>query len=337
MPEAQTVGPAREQTVPRTVSGPRTAEQFQEAFERIVTNIEKVIKGKGGSIRLILAAILAEGHVLLEDLPGTGKTMLARAIAQSIQADTARVQCTPDLLPSDITGSSVVDLTTREFRFRAGPVFTNILLADEINRATPKTQSALLEAMQERRVSVDGVTHRLPQPFLLLATQNPIELAGTFPLPEAQLDRFLFKISMGYPDLEAEIEVMHANAKRLAIESLQPVCGVEDVLALQEWAKGVEVAPALERYMAEISQATRTEPSLQLPASPRASLAMLYAARVIAASRGREDVLPDDVTSVLQPILAHRLALTPDAELRDDTIDKVIERITSRVKPPLVG
>jgi MoxR-like ATPase len=317
-------------------SGPRTAEQFQEAFERIVTNIEKVIKGKGRSVRLILSAILAEGHVLLEDLPGTGKTMLARAIAQTIQADSARIQCTPDLLPSDITGSSVVDLTTREFKFRAGPVFTNILLADEINRATPKTQSALLEAMQERRVSVDGVTHRLPQPFLLLATQNPIELAGTFPLPEAQLDRFLFKMSMGYPDLAAEVEVMNANSSRLAIESLQPVCGVEDVLALQEWAKGVQVSDALKTYIAEISQATRTEPSLQLPASPRASLAMLFAARVVAASRGREDVLPDDVTTVLQPVMAHRLALTPDAELRDDTVQKVIERITSRVKPPMV-
>ena len=323
------------QSVPISI-GPRTAEQFQAAFERIVANVEKVIKGKGSSIRLILSAILAEGHVLLEDLPGTGKTMLARAIAQTIQAETARVQCTPDLLPSDITGSSVVDLTTREFKFRAGPVFTNILLADEINRATPKTQSALLEAMQERRVSVDGVTHRLPQPFLLLATQNPIELAGTFPLPEAQLDRFLFKISMGYPDLAAEVEVMNANSTGLAIEGLQPVCTVDDVLALQAWAKGVQVSATLKTYIAEICQATRTEPSLQLPASPRASLAMLYAARVVAASRGREDVMPDDITTVLQPVMAHRLALTPDAELRDDTVQKVIERITSRVKPPMV-
>jgi MoxR-like ATPase len=336
MAEARIVEPIRGLGSVQMSSGPRTAEQFQEAFERIVTNIEKVIKGKGRSIRLILSAILAEGHVLLEDLPGTGKTMLARAIAQTIQADTARVQCTPDLLPSDITGSSVVDLTTREFKFRAGPVFTNIMLADEINRATPKTQSALLEAMQERRVSVDGVTHRLPQPFLLLATQNPIELAGTFPLPEAQLDRFLFKMSMGYPDLASEVEVMNANSSRLAIESLQPVCTVEDVLTLQEWAKGVQVSDALKIYIAEISQATRTEPSLQLPASPRASLAMLYASRVVAASRGREDVLPDDVTTVLQPVMAHRLALTPDAELRDDTVQKVIERITSRVKPPMV-
>jgi len=316
---------------------PMKAAQFQERFEAIVTNIEKVIKGKSRAIRLVVTAILAEGHVLLEDLPGTGKTMLARSIAQTIEAETSRVQCTPDLLPSDITGSSVIDMTTREFAFRAGPVFTNILLADEVNRATPKTQSALLEAMQERRVSVDGVTHPLPRPFLLLATQNPIELAGTFPLPEAQLDRFLFKVSIGYPDAAAEIEVLHANKSALAIESLTSVCTIQEVLALQEWPKGVEVAPQIEQYIVDICQATRVDPSLQLPASPRASLALLFASRVVAASLGREDVLPDDVVTVLGPVLAHRLALTPDAELRDDTIEKVIERITSRVKPPLVN
>jgi MoxR-like ATPase len=310
---------------------------FQETFELLVDNIGRVIKGKQEAIRLILTANLAEGHVLLEDLPGTGKTVLARSIAQTIDADTRRVQCTPDLLPSDITGSSVINMTSREFVFRPGPVFTNILLADEVNRATPKTQSALLEAMQERRVSVDGVTHMLPKPFLLIATQNPIELAGTFPLPEAQLDRFLFKISLGYPDVAAEIEVMDANSSNQAIDALKPVCSIDEVIAMQEWPKGVGVAPQIKQYIAEICHATRVDPSLQLPASPRASLALLYASRVVAASQGREDVIPDDVQSILQPVLAHRLALTPDAELRDDTIEKVIERTTSRVKPPLIG
>src|SRR5579884_4454313 len=234
-----------------------TAALFKERFDAIVANIEEVIKGKGDKIRLIVAAILADGHVLLEDLPGTGKTMLAHSIALTLNCDSKRVQCTPDLLPSDITGSSVIDLSTRQFVFREGPVFTNILLADEINRATPKTQSALLEAMQERRVSVDGVTHSLPKPFLLLATQNPIELAGTFPLPEAQLDRFLFKISLGYPDRGAEIQVLDANYVAEAIDSLTSICSVEEVVAMQQWPKGVQFSEAMKEYVVDVCQATR--------------------------------------------------------------------------------
>jgi MoxR-like ATPase len=326
---------SEESTRTRLASKRLSANGFQEQFDSIVSNIGKVVKGKDGAIRLVVTACLAEGHVLLEDLPGTGKTMLARSLAQSLQAESNRVQCTPDLLPSDITGSSVIDMATREFRFRGGPVFTNVLLADEINRSTPKTQSALLEAMQEHRVSVDGITHNLPKPFLLLATQNPIELAGTFPLPEAQLDRFLFKISLGYPDADAEVDILDANYEQEAIETLTPVCTLNEVLALQDWARGVQISDPIRRYIVDLSQATRTEPSLQLPASPRASLALMRASRVVAASHGREDVLPDDVKTILYPVLIHRVALTPDAELRDETIDKVVERVVQSVKPPL--
>ena len=315
---------------------PLSALRFAEQFEAMASNIERVIKGKTRAVRLVLTAILANGHVLLEDLPGSGKTVLARAIAQTIDARSSRVQCTPDLLPSDITGSSVVDLTTRQFKFRRGPIFTNILLSDEINRATPKTQSALLEAMQERRVSVDGVTHQLPRPFLLLATQNPIELAGTFPLPEAQLDRFLFKISLGYPGVEAEISVLNANAQGEAIDTLSAVCTVDQVLALQEWTRGVGMTREVKQYVIDLCQATRTDPSLQLPAGPRASLALMHASRVVAASQGREDVLPDDVRTILAPVLAHRLTLTPDAELREETVDMIVGRITEKIRPHMM-
>jgi MoxR-like ATPase len=308
---------------------------FKARFEAMAGNMQRVIKGKQEVVRMVLTAVIAEGHVLLEDLPGTGKTMLARSLAQTIDVPTARVQCTPDLLPSDITGSTIIDMQTSNFVFKPGPLFTNVLLVDEVNRATPKTQSALLEAMQERAVTVDGVTHPLPRPFLMIATQNPIELAGTFPLPEAQLDRFLFKLSVGYPDRNAEAEVLRANMAGEAINDLHHIVTTGDVMQLIEWARGVTVSEPVMMYIIDLCQATRSDPSLLIGASTRASLALMRAARVVAASVGREDVYPDNVRLVLGPVFAHRLVLTPDAQLRDESVDKVIERIVGRVKPPL--
>ncbi|MEA3075609.1 MAG: MoxR-like ATPase [Actinomycetota bacterium] len=308
---------------------------FKQTFDTVVANIETVVKGKTDVVRLALVAILCEGHILFEDVPGTGKSILARAIGQSINAQTSRVQCTPDMLPGDITGSSILDQRRGVFEFRPGPIFTNILLSDEINRATPKTQSALLEAMAERRVSADGTTYDLPRPFLVLATQNPIEQAGTFPLPEAQLDRFLFKLSMGYMAREYEFEVMFDNAVNLSIEDLSSVVDTETVQEMIAYTTTVNVAPEVGYYIVDLVHASRQDPAIAMGGSPRASIALLRAARVLAASDGREHVYPDDVRAVLGPVMAHRLILNPEAILRGESIDAVIERMTSAVKPPL--
>jgi MoxR-like ATPase len=307
---------------------------FRQRFDEMVDNIGKVIKGKDDVVRLALTALLADGHILFEDMPGTGKTMLARAIAQTVHAKASRIQCTPDLLPGDITGSPVLDRRTGDFIFRPGPVFANVFLADEVNRATPKTQSALLEAMQERTVTVDGITHELPRPFFVLATENPIELAGTFPLPEAQLDRFLFKLSLGYLDRLSEQAVLQANSRREAILDLEPMVDLEEVIAMMEWATDVTVSDAVQLYIVDLTQATRADPALQMGASTRASLALLRASRVLAASQGRDDVIPDDVKRIAPAVLGHRMILTPDAMLREETIDHVLERVITRVKPP---
>jgi MoxR-like ATPase len=311
------------------------ARLFKQTFDGVVDNIESVIKGKTDVVRLALVAILCEGHILFEDVPGTGKSMLARAIAQSINATVSRVQCTPDMLPGDITGSSILDQKRGEFEFRPGPIFANVLLSDEINRATPKTQSALLEAMAERRVSADGVTYDLPRPFLVLATQNPIEQAGTFPLPEAQLDRFLFKLSMGYMARQYEFEVMFDNSVQLSIEDLGAMTETAEVQAMIDFATTIEISPEVGYYIVDLVQASRTDPAVAMGGSPRASIALLRASRVLAASDGRQHVYPDDVRAVLRPVMAHRVILNPDAILRGDSVDGVLERITGAVKPPV--
>ena len=313
------------------------ARDFKASFDSVVDNVETVIKGKTDVIRLALVAMLCEGHILFEDLPGTGKSMLARALAESMNATNNRVQCTPDMLPGDITGSSILDQKRGEFEFRPGPVFCNVLLSDEINRATPKTQSALLEAMGERRVSVDGVTYDLPRPFLVLATQNPIEQAGTFPLPEAQLDRFLFKLQMGYMTREAEFEVMFDNSIKMSIEGIGPVIDPEVVTTMIHYASTVEVSPEVGMYIVDLVHATRADAAAAAGGSPRASIALLRASRVLAASDGREHVYPDDVRAVLRPVLGHRVIMNPDAILRGDTIEAFLERITAVVKPPITA
>ena len=309
--------------------------RFQKVFDRIVDNVNTVIHGKDDVVRLSLVAVCAGGHVLFEDVPGVGKSMLSVALSRSMSATTARVQCTPDMLPGDITGSSIIDTKTMEFVFRPGPVFTNILLVDEINRATPKTQSALLEAMAEKRVSVDGVTRDLPVPFLVLATQNPVELAGTFPLPEAQLDRFLFKLSMGYPDLEAERKVILGNAVSLQVNDLDAVVTTDEIISMQEEAAEVELSAAVQTYLLELTHATRQDPACLLGAGPRASISLLKASKVLAASDGRGQVYAEDIKAILRPTLAHRLMLTPDATLRGESVDDVLARVVDKVKPPL--
>jgi MoxR-like ATPase len=310
---------------------------FTRTFAALADNVELVVKGKRDVVELALVCLLAEGHLLIEDVPGTGKTTLARCLAASIGADWQRVQFTPDLLPSDITGVSLYRQSTESFEFRRGPVFAHIVLGDEINRASPKTQSALLEVMEERRITVDGSAYPVPRPFFVLATQNPVEMSGTYPLPEAQLDRFLMKISLGYPDASSEAAVLAGEAAGHRVETLSPVTDVATVSRMIEQARRVHTAPPLLEYVVAVTAATRTMPGVQLGASTRGAVALLRAARVSAAAAGREYATPQDVKATAIPVLAHRLILTPDAELTRRTAHDAVAEVLGRVPVPRAG
>ncbi len=300
---------------------------IQTFGERVVKNLETVIVGKRPAIELIVVGLLCQGHVLIEDVPGVGKTMLARSLARSLDCTFNRIQFTPDMLPSDVTGVSIYNQQKGQFEFRPGPIIGQIILADEINRATPKTQAALLEAMEERQVTVDGTTHKLPQPFMVVATQNPIEYEGTFPLPEAQLDRFLLRIQLGYPAMKDELQVMDDQQLQHPIETLQPVVQVDELLQTAQEIRKIYVSPAVRRYIVELTTRTRQSGEVYLGASPRGSLSLFRTGQARAALLGRDYVLPDDIKELAAPVLAHRIIVSPAARLRDLNSDRIVQEI----------
>ena len=306
----------------------------QEFSDRLIENIENVIVGKRETVEFAVITLLCQGHLLIDDVPGVGKTMLARSVARSIGCSFSRIQFTPDMLPSDVTGVSIFNQVSREFEYRAGPIIAQIVLSDEINRATPKTQAALLEAMEEHQVTVDGVTHFLPKPFMVMATQNPIEYEGTFPLPEAQLDRFLLRVQLGYPNSQDEISVLERQQYQHPIETLEQTISEEEVLQAQEEVKKVHVSPELKTYMVEITRRTRDFQDVYLGASPRGSLALFRTSQARAAIHGRDYVLPDDVKALAESALCHRVILGPAARLRDMDESEVIKEILSNVPVP---
>jgi len=319
-----------------------TADDFERATTGILDSVGRVIDGKPEAVRSALVCLLAEGHLLIEDVPGVGKTMLARALAATVDATVRRIQFTPDLLPGDVTGVSVFNPVDREFEFKQGAVFANIVIADEINRSSPKTQSALLEAMEEAQVTVDGSTHALPEPFLVVATQNPLEMEGTYALPEAQRDRFMMRISMGYPDARSEALMLRQRDVVNPLDDIQPVVDADEVAALIGWARGVHVAPTIEDYAVALAQATRTHPDLRLGASPRATLQLVRAAKVWAALDGRDFVIPDDIAALLSPVFAHRMIPTraatgSRARSAAESIHAILERIVGTVRVPLAA
>jgi MoxR-like ATPase len=310
------------------------ARTFASLFDAITSNIARVVQGKKEAIELAVSCLLAEGHLLIEDVPGVGKTSLAKAMAASVHCTWKRVQFTPDLLPADLVGVSIYQRSSESFVFQRGPLFANIVLADEINRASPKTQSALLEAMEERQVSADGASHTLPEPFMVIATQNPVEQEGTYRLPESQLDRFLMRLSLGYPNREAELTIVQTHGNNTAMNELQPVVTTDEILGLIEAVRTVHLAPALQGYMVDLAEASRRHPALLLGLSPRATLQLSRATRARAASQGREYATPDDVKAVAEPVLSHRLMLRPDALSRGVTGVTVIRDVVGSVPVP---
>jgi MoxR-like ATPase len=312
-----------------------TLRDIQSTVAKIRDNVGKVIVGKGDVVDLALVALLCEGHILFEDVPGIGKTTLAKALARSLDCMFRRIQFTPDLLPSDVTGLAVYNQKTQEFEFRAGPLMTQILLADEINRATPRTQSALLEAMQERQITIDGATRVLPRPFLVLATQNPIELEGTFPLPEAQVDRFFMKLELGYPSEDEENAILLRFERDEPLEHLQPVVNTETILAMQRVVRTVRVEASVRDYVIAIVRATRAHTSVELGASPRGSLYLYHAAQAFAALRGRDFVLPDDIKHLTPFVLTHRLIISAQTRLRGRDAKQIVKEVVEAVPVPV--
>nr|PZN36016.1 MAG: ATPase [Actinomycetota bacterium] len=308
--------------------------RFGERFGRIVSNVETVIQGKREVVELVLLALVAEGHVLVEDVPGVGKTHLAKSVARSIDGVFSRIQFTPDLLPSDVTGISVYDRDRRAFEFKPGPIFANIVVGDEINRASPKTQSALLEAMEERQVTSDGITRPVPTPFMVVATQNPLEHEGTYPLPEAQLDRFMMRVVIGYPDRSKELEMLDTHGIRSTFHDLEPVVSLEEVNDLITTAQHVTVSDPVKNYIIDLIGATRQHPDVLLGASPRSALFLQRLARARAAAQGRDFVLPDDIKELAIPVLEHRLSLRPEAQMRGETVAGVITGILGKLRVP---